>query len=68
MQRIFNPIRRISAYQPFAAASLRAFASTPQPNPFDAKIKTAISHAGQDLHYYKLPSLNDSRICKYFFG
>ena len=47
-----------------AATSNRAFASSPQPNPFDKNIKTSLEHGGSSHNYYKLPALADSRICK----
>ena len=43
----------------------RAFASSPQPNPFDKNIKTSLEHGGSSHNYYKLPALADSRICKW---
>jgi aconitate hydratase len=42
--------------------ALRAFASSPQPNPFDKSIKTSLEHAGSKHNFYKLPALADSRI------
>lgn len=44
------------------AASQRAFASSPQPNPFDKGVKQAINHNGKAHHFYKLPALGDDRI------
>lgn len=41
---------------------MRAFASSPQPNPFDKSIKTSLEHAGSKHNFYKLPALADSRI------
>jgi len=61
MQRIFNSVGRLNTQRVFSCTPLRSFAS-PQPNPFDKSVKTSLSHDGQDLQYYKLPSLNDSRI------
>ena len=46
------------------AAASRAFASSPQPNPFDTSIKTSLEHGGSSHNYYKLPALGDSRTCK----
>ena len=39
-----------------------AFASSPQPNPFDKSDRQTIRHNGQDHHFYKLPALGDDRI------
>jgi aconitate hydratase len=39
-----------------------AFASSPQPNPFDKGVRQSIRHNGQDHHFYKLPALGDDRI------
>ena len=66
MQRIFTAGKAIQrTTRPSVVASQRAFASSPQPNPFDKSIKTSLEHAGQKHNFYKLPALADSRICKY---
>ena len=44
--------------------ALRSFASSPQPNPYDKSVKTTLSHGSGSHNYYKLPSLQDNRICK----
>ena len=41
--------------------SARAFASSPQPNPFD-KVKTKLGNNA----FYKLPALGDQRLSKFF--
>ena len=42
----------------------KAFASSPQPNPFDKSIKTTLEHGGSKHNFYKLPALADPRIRK----
>ena len=65
MQRLFTTGRSIQRSNlASVAASTRAFASSPQPNPFDKSIKTHLDHAGDRHNFYKLPALADSRICK----
>lgn len=59
MQRILTSNRRLAT-----PSGVRTFAATPQPNPFDKSVKTSLEHGGQKHHFYKLPSLGDSRIQK----
>ena len=57
-------MQRILKNKTSLPSSVRAFASTPQPNPFDKSVKTSLDHAGKKHHFYKLPALQDSRIGK----
>ena len=65
MQRILSTKPAQLAAQKRSATAARAFASSPQPNPFDRSVKTSLDHAGQKHSFYKLPALADSRIRKW---
>ena len=68
MQRLLTAGKTLQQTQKrtlgLASTGSRAFASSPQPNPFDKNIKTSLEHGGSSHNYYKLPALADSRICK----
>ena len=68
MQKILSNGVSVSSlsHRRIMGQSLRAFASSPQPNPFDKSIKTSLEHAGSKHNFYKLPALADSRICKWY--
>lgn len=42
----------------------RSFATGPQKNPYDS-VKTQITVGNQKYSLYKIPALQDKRICKY---
>lgn len=68
MQRIFatgKPLQQ--THKRTVGAAIRAFASSPQPNPFDKSIKTSLEHGGSKHNFYKLPALADPRTGKNFF-
>jgi hypothetical protein len=63
MQRLFNQNKVAQqAQKRTIGLAARAFASSPQPNPFDKSIKTSLEHGGNKHHFYKLPALADKRI------
>lgn len=51
-----------STHQRTVGLATRAFASSPQPNPFDKSIKTSLEHGGSKHNFYKIPALADPRI------
>ena len=66
MQRIFATGKSVQqAHKRTVGLATRAFASSPQPNPFDRNIKTSLEHGGSQHNFYKLPALADSRIRKF---
>ena len=67
MQKILSNGKSVASptHQRTVGLAMRAFASSPQPNPFDKSIKTSLEHAGAKHNFYKLPALADSRICKF---
>ena len=66
MQRILNTGKTLQqAHKRTVSQATRAFASSPQPNPFDKSIKTSLEHGGSKHNFYKLPALADPRIGKY---
>jgi len=67
MQRIIANGKPLSAQKRTLDVTVRAFASSPQPNPFDKSVKKSLDHDGKKHNYYKLPALGDSRICKWLF-
>ncbi len=65
MQKLFSNGKQLSqAHKRTVSLATKAFASSPQPNPFDKSVKTSLEHGGSQHNYYKLPALGDSRICK----
>jgi len=65
MQRIFATGKTMQqTHKRTVGLAARAFASSPQPNPFDRNIKTSLEHGGSQHNFYKLPALADSRIRK----
>jgi len=54
----------MSAHKRTVSMATRAFATSPQPNPFDKSVKTSLQHDGDAHNFYKLPALGDSRVCK----
>ena len=65
MQRVFAIRNQLSAHKRTVSQATRAFAASPQPNPFDKSVKTSLEHGGASHNYYNLPALGDSRVCKY---
>jgi len=52
----------MSAHKRTVSMATRAFATSPQPNPFDKSVKTSLQHDGDAHNFYKLPALGDSRV------
>ena len=66
MQRIVNSGKSLQqAHKRTVSLATRAFAASPQPNPFDKSIKTSLKHGDMKHNFYKLPALADSRICTF---
>ena len=65
MQKIFANGKSLQAHQrKLSQQAVRAFASSPQANPFDRSVKTTLTHNGASHSFYKLPALGDSRVGK----